>query len=259
MSDRTIDFGRTADDYARHRPGFPDEFFDRLRDLGLAVERRTVVDLGTGTGTLARGFAARGARAIGIDRSTGMLAAAVTLRDVGTDLHFVRARAEATPLRDVSADLICAGQCWHWFDRAAAAAEVRRVLVPGGHALIAYFSYLPEPGSLGAATEDIVLRYQPGWEWAGKDGRYPEVLADLTAAGLERVAELDYVLDVRFTHESWRGRFRACNGVLTLPAEQIAAFDRDLARLLAASYPEPLEVPHRVYAILARKAGGSIR
>ena len=26
----TIDFGKTAQDYAQHRAGFPDEFFERL-------------------------------------------------------------------------------------------------------------------------------------------------------------------------------------------------------------------------------------
>lgn len=54
------DFGRTADDYARHRAGFPDSLFKRLSELGIGLEGQDVVDLGTGTGTLGRGFARRG-------------------------------------------------------------------------------------------------------------------------------------------------------------------------------------------------------
>ena len=47
----TIDFGRTAADYARHRAGFPDAFFDRLlRDEIRPGDR--VLDVGTGSGIL---------------------------------------------------------------------------------------------------------------------------------------------------------------------------------------------------------------
>ena len=53
------DFGRTASEYGKHRAGFPDSFFDRLQRLQIGVPGQSVVDLGTGTGTLARGFAAR--------------------------------------------------------------------------------------------------------------------------------------------------------------------------------------------------------
>ncbi len=48
------DFGRTADDYASHRAGFPDSLFERLSELGIGLEGQDVVDLGTGTGTLGR-------------------------------------------------------------------------------------------------------------------------------------------------------------------------------------------------------------
>src|SRR3984893_6162481 len=41
-------------------------------------------------------------------------------------------------------------------------------------------------------------------------------------------------------HICWRGRIRACNGVLTLPAETVAAFDADLPSLLAERFLEPM-------------------
>src|SRR5438067_1726011 len=44
------DFGLAAGDYARHRVGFPDSLFERLRAFGVGVPGQTVVDLGTGTG-----------------------------------------------------------------------------------------------------------------------------------------------------------------------------------------------------------------
>lgn len=39
------DFGATAQDYARHRAGFPDSLFDRLSAFGLGKRGQSVVDL----------------------------------------------------------------------------------------------------------------------------------------------------------------------------------------------------------------------
>ncbi len=44
----------------------------------------------------------------------------------------VRSPAETLPVDDASLDAVLAAQAWHWFDHAAAAAEFRRVLRPGG-------------------------------------------------------------------------------------------------------------------------------
>src|ERR1700719_1216148 len=64
-----VDFGTTAQDYAAHRAGFPKELFDRLATMGIGRSGQRLLDLGTGTGTLARGFARRGASVVGTDPS----------------------------------------------------------------------------------------------------------------------------------------------------------------------------------------------
>lgn len=253
MSRPLIDFGVTAGDYARHRPGFPDAFFAHVQQDGIGTGGQRVLDLGCGTGTLARGFALRGCHATGLDPSPEMLRAAGDLdRAAAVGVTYVQGWAETTPFRNDLFDVVCAGQCWHWFNRARAAHEATRVLRPHGRGLVAYFSYLSDPGTLGARTEALVLRYNPAWPFSGSDGRVPMFAEDLTAAGLEDVQIFEFDLDVPFTHAAWRGRNRACNGVLVLPPEQLAQFDADLAQLLA-DYPEPLMVRHRIFAIVARK------
>jgi len=68
-----VDFARTADDYARHRAGFPDALFERLLQAGVIGAGQRLLDLGTGTGTLARGFARRGLRVTGLDPAGALL------------------------------------------------------------------------------------------------------------------------------------------------------------------------------------------
>src|SRR6058998_565110 len=45
----TADFSKTADDYARHRAGYPDWLFERLMRRGLARPGMRALNLATGT------------------------------------------------------------------------------------------------------------------------------------------------------------------------------------------------------------------
>ena len=253
---RPIDFGRTAADYDRHRPGFPDSFYDRLLASGRVVAGMRALDLGTGTGSVALGLAARGLRVVGLDPSSALLdVARRRAAEHDLDVEFVEGVAEATNLGAASFELVAAGQCWWWFDAAAAILESKRLLAPGGRLVVANFSYLPRPGSVAKRTEDIVLEHNPGWTKAGGNGLYPEQVDALDRGGLRDVETWSYVEDVRFDHERWRGRIRTCNGVgAALEHHQIAAFDRDLAAMLAAEFPGELAVPHRVFV-----ASGCVR
>ena len=126
-------FGMAASDYGTFRAGFPDSLFDRLQEFEIGRPDQSVVDLGTGTGTLARGFARRGCSVIGVDPDERMIAQARELdRKAGVSIEYVEATAESTTLEAGIAHVVTAGQCWHWFDRPRALAEVQRILLPGG-------------------------------------------------------------------------------------------------------------------------------
>ena len=111
---KDVDFGRTHDDYKAYRRGFPGEFFDRLVEDEVIKEGMTVLDLGTGTGTVARGFAKRDAVVIGLDKSELLLreAKALDAEDNVTVAHVV-GKAEETSFGSESFDIVAAGQCWH--------------------------------------------------------------------------------------------------------------------------------------------------
>src|SRR5688572_9125965 len=101
-----VDFGKTAEDYARYRVGFPDALFDRLADRGVGTKGQRVLDLGTGTGTLARAFARRGCDAVGLDTSEEIIAEAKRL-DLESDVRttYVVGPAERTGLDAHSFDV----------------------------------------------------------------------------------------------------------------------------------------------------------
>lgn len=252
-----VDFGRTAADYRRYRAGFPQAFFDRLRALGWATPGERALDLGTGTGTVARGLAGLGLQVTGIDPAAPLLAQAQTMdREAGLVVSYRVGSAEALTEADGSADLVTAGQCWHWFDRPRAAAQAMRVLVPGGRIIIAHFDWLPIAANVVAMTEAVILAHNPRWSMGGGCGIYPAWLADLTEAGFNDIETFSFDVRVGYSHAAWRGRIRASAAIqASLASDEIARFDADLAAHLRARFPDdPLAVPHRVWAVSGRKA-----
>jgi len=254
-----VNWDSTAADYASFRVGFPAEFYDRL--AGHAIADRTgtpgrALDLGTGTGTLARGLAARGWRVTGLDISDAMIGAARSL-DVaaGVSGDYGIGRSEATGLPAATFDLICAGTCWHWFDKPAAAREAYRLLKSDGRLVVAAMEFQSEPGNVVESTSELIRRYNPEWWSSDQLGFRFEWADDLSAAGLAILDRFQFDVAVPYTHEAWRGRIRASAGVsASLDRAAVDAFDREHAELLRTQFPqEPLAVPHRVLAIVARK------
>jgi len=255
----TIDFGKTAQDYSRHRAGFPDPFFERLSTYGIGRSGQRILDLGTGTGTLARGLARRGSRVSGLDPAGALLMQARQLDEqAGVVVDHLIARAERTGLAANSFDVVTAGQCWHWFDRPRAAREVLRLLGSGGRLVIAHFDWIPLPGNMVEATEQLIRRYNPAWSMDGGTGLYPAWLADVGMAGFQSIETFSFDIPTPYTHAAWRGRIRASAGVAaSLPPGEVVRFDEELARLLAERFPEdPLTVPHRVFAIICEAPSG---
>ncbi len=120
--------GDPADTYERGRSGYPREAV-RWGLAGASRDVHRVLDVGAGTGKLTRTLVDMGLDVVAVDPSALMLdglAAALpeVERRVGT--------AEELPLDDASVDAVTCGQAWHWVDAAQGAAEVARVLRPGG-------------------------------------------------------------------------------------------------------------------------------
>lgn len=128
----------------------------------------TVVDLGCGTGSLASLLdenRARPARYVGIDLLEDRLAEA---RQRSPWAEFFEASADRTPLETTSADGLVASTLFSsltesWF-RARVAAEIERLLRPGGRLLVYDFRY-PSPGNdrVRPISASVLRALFPGW------------------------------------------------------------------------------------------------
>jgi len=173
-------------------------------------------------------------------------------REASVTVRYVEAAAEDTGFPEASFDLVIAGECWHWFDGLRAAREARRIVKPRGHLVIAHFDWIPLPGNVSELTEKLIEMHNPKWNLGGSAGIHPRCLADMAIAGFRSLETFSFDLDVPYSHEAWRGRFRASAAVgASLPPEGVAAFDGELRALLAEKFPrEPLAVLHRVFAAI---------
>lgn len=245
------DYGQAAEDYARYRAGFPPRFFDRLRAFGLGLPGQRVIDVGCGTGTLALGFAAQGADVLAVDPSPAMVAMTRRLAEARWLRLTARiGRAEAVDEPDRSADLITCGQCWHWFDRPAAAAELHRILRPGGALVICHLDWLVRPDNPAGVTHALVqaLGVQPTVEFTSL-GIHPKWTVDVADAGFVDLETFSFEWAVPYDVAGWRGRIRAS-------AWADPRLDAELQIALEARWPGgDLRVPHRVWALVARRSG----
>jgi ubiquinone/menaquinone biosynthesis C-methylase UbiE len=133
-----------------------------------------LVDVGGGTGRLAALGAARNARAVVADSSTGMLA-----RAAGKGLPAVRARAERLPLGSGTVDRVAIVDAFHHMeDLYRIAREVARVLRPGGWAVL----FEPDPERFAGRW---VARFE---RWAGMGSL---ILPGASLAGLFADAGLE--------------------------------------------------------------------
>jgi len=174
---------------------------------------------------------------------------------------FQVATAEETKQSDKSFDLIVASQAWPWFKHKECFVEMRRLLKPNGFIVICQYCYLPQRSTLARDSEALVLKLNPKWTLAGFDGLYPSQVDQLVVSGgFEFCEQFCFDHPQTFTHESWRGRMRTCNGVGsgTLGDDLVRKYDQELADLLKQKYPKnEQEVWHRVWAVIVSTDAGA--
>ncbi len=241
-----MDFSPAAADYVRYRREFPAELFARLARFGIGCPGQRVLDLGGGSGLMGEALAQRGVQVTLCDASPGLMLYSRIARRVV-------AQAERLPFANDAFDGVTAAQSWHWFNRYVTPFEVHRVLRPGAWVAIVYKMYLALPGNVAEASEKLILKHRPAWKHANSAGISGPPLRDVTVAGFVDIECFSFDQMLAFSREQWQGFIRTTSPVgPSMTPATLARFEADHAALLA-DWSEPLQVPHRIFAVVARK------
>jgi ubiquinone/menaquinone biosynthesis C-methylase UbiE len=167
---------RTVVEAYRHRSPYPDGVFETLERL-LVGEPRAVLDVGCGTGDLARRMVGLAARVDAVDASEAMIEMGKTLPNGDSPrLRWVHARAEGAPLQPPYA-LITAGRSLHWMDWDVVLPRFSHLLTPHGY--LAVVTSKTEPMPWDDELRQLTSRYSTTGGWPRLD-----MISILTERGL---------------------------------------------------------------------------
>jgi SAM-dependent methyltransferase len=213
MIDPTTRFTNRVDNYVKYRPSYPAAIIPLLESECELTSEKLIADIGSGTGFMSELFLKHGNQVLGIEPNAEMRSAGERLLAKYPTFVSVNATAEATTLADNSTDLIVAGQAFHWFDRAAAQVEFKRILKPDGWVVLVWNGFRIETSAVVRGYHELLLQY-------GTD--YQEVSREVETCDIETFFS--------------PGKF----GTAHFPFKQVFDFAGLKGRLLSASYaPQP--------------------
>ena len=130
-------FASTVGLYEELRPPYPPAFFADVAAKLKFSHASALIDLGTGPGLLALGFALHVGRVVGVDPEPNMLAAArEAATRAGIDLMLINGKTETLPDDIGRFDVVTIGRALHWMDRSTTLARLATLVADEGVVLI---------------------------------------------------------------------------------------------------------------------------
>jgi len=158
-SNATSRFSDRVENYVRHRPSYPPQVIDTLKQECGLKPAHVIADIASGTGIWTRVLLENGNQVFGVEPNRDMrLAGERRLADFST-FRSVAGSAEATTLPDHSVDFVTAAQAAHWFDRELARREFVRVLKPGGWLVLLWNERRKDSTAFLRDYEQLLLTY----------------------------------------------------------------------------------------------------
>jgi trans-aconitate 3-methyltransferase len=162
--------------YAQNRRDYHPSLYETIinHHTSTGGQLNTVLDVGCGPGTAARGLAQQFAHSIGLDPSEGMISTARSLGGVSSTskpIQFDVSTAEdlgrnlSPPILNSSIDLITASTAAHWFDMSRFWPRAAQVLKPGGTVALwtsgSWYAHptMPNYAAIQAAIVEYEERY----------------------------------------------------------------------------------------------------
>jgi SAM-dependent methyltransferase len=186
VADAKTRFSNRVDDYVKYRPGYPPRVIEILESECGLTEASVIADVGSGTGILTELFLKNGNNVWAVEPNCEMREAAERILGGYPCFHSVDGAAESTTLPDACADFVTAAQAFHWFDRARAKVEFRRILRPGGWAVILWNHRLTDATPFLADYERLLMKFATDYEKVDRRRITPDILRDFFAPSAYR-------------------------------------------------------------------------
>ncbi len=221
----------------KYRPTYPQEVFDTLATLMVDSPRR-VLDIGCGTGILARPLTHIADSVDAVDYSAAMIQVGKQLPDGDSPkLNWIVSSVEAASLEPPYA-LITAGASLHWMDWAIVMPRLHALLAP--HAMLAILGVELAPFPWSAELRTLIQRYSLMNTWIDAD-----LITELTARGYfievgrHTTASVTVTQPIDEYIESFHARASLSHERMS--KENSAAFDAELKALIQTYSSDPIE------------------
>lgn len=229
----------------RFRPEYPESVFDLLFQLGVGRPGQEILDIGSGTGEMALGFA-RGFSNVTVLGHGAAEIARLEARSVREEvtLRILDSARAVAPFPSSVFDVVTARDIWDHPDREAALREVHRILRPGGIFLVRDLAWRGDDPI--ARTTDWILRGSvPGS--AGRSAASIEIREDLEPRLFQLKSFHLLSAEFSFSQPTWKDWVRSSRKLDLLPDRDVdEALDLKLSEWLKGEAPERFKVPHRI-------------
>ena len=235
-------FGSASEQYDRFRPGPPPGLIEDL----VAAQPIDVLDVGCGTGKVARDLIGRGMRVTGVEVDERMAAIA---RGHGIPVEV--AEFESWDARGRGFDLITCGDAWHWIDPVRGTGKAGSLLRCGG-TLAVFWSYC-------LLDDDVAGRFQRVYDEHAPQARthsyFPrqalgEPFAPSAAFGPTETR--GYRWDVRVSAADWTGLIATFSDHRALTPAQLSTVQAALGAIID-DLGGHITVSRGVHAAFARR------
>jgi ubiquinone/menaquinone biosynthesis C-methylase UbiE len=248
---RHVDFGQVANSYAKSREDIPVTLMDSLFIRNIIFDGKMIADIGAGTGALTRKMAMRKANVMGVEPAKELLEHAIALnRSKNFTIPYKQGTAEDTGLEESKFDIVTVMRAWHWFDRAKAIQEIKRILKAKGTLIVIDSGFL-SGGVEVEKTFEVLPKYvdgglkPPGAKAESKqriNGFPVEWFDEWQKSGFELSDFFKINYTVSFTKQEWIERVESISWLAGLDEAVRKQALQELFEVLPGQ--EPYVIPH---------------
>ncbi|RPI82671.1 MAG: class I SAM-dependent methyltransferase [Chloroflexi bacterium] len=155
-------FDKVAELYDAYRPSYPNELVQFVISTSRLPANGQILEIGCGTGTATRLFAARGYTMVCVEPGANLAALAQKRLKENKKVSFEVSRFEDWHEDNRRFDLVLSAQAFHWVPVEVAYTKSARILEPAGCLALVWNMYPDLHGPVWEEMQSIYAKYWPG-------------------------------------------------------------------------------------------------